>query len=370
MNQMMQIQNQEIQVKEFNGQRVVTFKDIDLVHERKIGTSGLYFSQNQTHFVENEDFFIDGNFARYGNCKMFTVSGYSLLAKQFTTDNDNKAMRDMLHQYFEKTVEKEEDVKMNNELQVFKNQEFGEIRTLCIDGEPWFVGKDVADVLGYEKSRNAIAIHVDEDDALKRGVIDSLGRSQQTTFINESGLYSLILGSRLPSAKKFKRWVTSEVLPTIRKTGSYGKSFDNDEPITVSITNAETLIRCAGIMAGCLECNRNNVLNILRHIVPDVDDSHMIPVKLEETVIEVPAIQNTEMVISTRPRAGYSRPFNYTRLDKFLIKQNINVATLEQEMGVSKGSVYSWRHGKVSPSTVSREKLCRALGVRIGYFDK
>lgn len=85
------------------------------------------------------------------------------------------------------------------------------------------IGKDVALVLGYAKPLNAIATHVDEDDSQKQGLTDSLGRTQNTIFINESGLYALIFGSKLESAKHFKHWVTSEVLPTIRKTGSYQK---------------------------------------------------------------------------------------------------------------------------------------------------
>lgn len=110
---------------------------------------------------------------------------------------------------------------MTQQLQVFQNEEFGKVRVLEIDGQPWFVGKDVAEALGYEKPRNALVKHVDEDDALKQGVIDAVGREQQTTVINESGLYSLILSSKLPTAKKFKRWVTSEILPSIRKHGAY-----------------------------------------------------------------------------------------------------------------------------------------------------
>lgn len=116
------------------------------------------------------------------------------------------------------------------DITIFKNSEFGEIRTTEINGESWFVGKDVAGILGYEKARNAIAMHVDEDDALKQGITDSLGRMQETTFINESGLYSLILGSKLPSARAFKRWVTSEVLPSIRKHGMYAKDELLDNP--------------------------------------------------------------------------------------------------------------------------------------------
>ena len=104
-----------------------------------------------------------------------------------------------------------------------------EVRTLTIDNEPWFVGKDVADILGYSKARNAIALHVDEDDALKQGLTDNLGRIQETIIINESGLYSLILSSKLPQAKEFKRWVTSEVLPQIRLQGAYVPENLSDE---------------------------------------------------------------------------------------------------------------------------------------------
>ena len=107
---------------------------------------------------------------------------------------------------------------MEQEIQIFKNEQFGEIRTMLDEkGNPWFVGKDVAAVLGYSKPLNALAMHVDGDDSLKQGLIDSKGRLQQTIFINESGLYALILSSKLPQAKAFKRWVTSEVLPQIRQ---------------------------------------------------------------------------------------------------------------------------------------------------------
>lgn len=110
-----------------------------------------------------------------------------------------------------------------NDLQIFNNSEFGQIRTVEINGEPYFVGRDVATALGYAKPLNAVAAHVDEDDSLKQGLTDSLGREQETTFINESGVYALVFGSKLESAKRFKRWITSEVLPAIRKTGHYGQ---------------------------------------------------------------------------------------------------------------------------------------------------
>ena len=107
------------------------------------------------------------------------------------------------------------------ELQVFSNAEFGSVRSIMIKNEPYFVGKDVAEVLGYGNTRDALARHVDEEDKDAVGIHDAIGRQQDTILINESGLYSLILSSKLPNAKKFKRWVTSEVLPAIRKHGVF-----------------------------------------------------------------------------------------------------------------------------------------------------
>ena len=110
---------------------------------------------------------------------------------------------------------------MNN-LQIFENPEFGKVRSVNVNGEPWLVGKDVAEALGYSNSRKALIDHVDDDD---KGVTkcDTLGGVQNMTIINESGVYALVFSSKLPKAKEFKRWVTSEVLPAIRKTGSYSQ---------------------------------------------------------------------------------------------------------------------------------------------------
>ena len=108
-----------------------------------------------------------------------------------------------------------------NEMQIFSNSEFGEIRTVTIDGEPWFVGVDIAKALGYKKPTGAVTTNVDEGDSLREGISDANGHRQTAIVINESGMYSLIFGSKLESAKRFKKWVTSEVLPSIRKTGSF-----------------------------------------------------------------------------------------------------------------------------------------------------
>ena len=122
---------------------------------------------------------------------------------------------------------------MNN-LQIFENEEFGEIRTVTIDSEPWFVGKDVATALGYTNPQKAVRDHVLEED---RGMneMDTPSGRQNLVVINESGLYALIFGSKLESAKRFKRWVTSEVLPSIRKTGSYQRLMSPEEMMRVQL---------------------------------------------------------------------------------------------------------------------------------------
>jgi prophage antirepressor-like protein len=116
------------------------------------------------------------------------------------------------------------------DIQIFNNPDFGDIRTVEIDGEAWFVGKDVAEALGYEKPSDAVRKHVDDDD---KGIskMETPSGMQNMTIINESGLYSLIFGSKLDSAKKFKKWVTSEVLPAIRKNGSYTMPISTNDKI-------------------------------------------------------------------------------------------------------------------------------------------
>lgn len=148
---------------------------------------------------------------------------------------------------------------MMNELQIFQNDEFGQIRTLLIENEPWFVGKDVAWALGYSDPRSIVSKKVDDDD---RGVAEMATPSgkQNMTIINESGLYSLILSSKLPSAKKFKRWVTSEVLPAIRKNGSYTVEPELPERKITS----DDYIRAASIISTCKNERLPYVLNLLK----------------------------------------------------------------------------------------------------------
>lgn len=155
------------------------------------------------------------------------------------------------------------------DIQVYTHNELGSIRVLDIDGEPWFVGKDLTTALGYSNSRDAISKRVDVEEK-KSGVAihDSMGRNQNVVAINESGMYSLILSSKLPSAKKFKRWVTSEVLPAIRKTGIYsvaGVLTPSDDPIVPMRTlTPDDYLSAARLIAGCKQDRLPVIISLLQ----------------------------------------------------------------------------------------------------------
>ncbi|OFV72078.1 phage antirepressor [Acetobacterium wieringae] len=132
-----------------------------------------------------------------------------------------------------------------NELQIFQNKEFGNVRVVEIDGEPWFVGKDIAEALGYENTSKAIITHIDDYDknVLKsqNGTLENVP-NRGLQIINESGLYSLVLSSKLPSAKQFKRWVTAEVLPAIRKTGAFNQLPTGQNLIALALIEANKML--------------------------------------------------------------------------------------------------------------------------------
>lgn len=148
-----------------------------------------------------------------------------------------------------------------NDIQIFSSPDFGEIRTTIIDNQPWFVGKDVASALGYAEPRSAVSKKIDPED---RGVakMETPSGVQETTIINESGLYSLILSSKLSSAKKFKRWVTAEVLPAIRKTGSYC-IVSAQGNVEQRVLTVDDYLRAASIVATCKSDRMPYVLSFL-----------------------------------------------------------------------------------------------------------
>lgn len=174
-----------------------------------------------------------------------------------------------------------------SEIQLFNNPDFGEIRTVTIDGEPWFVGKDVAVALGYSNTQKAIRDHVDNEDKLTERIVLA-GQNREVIIINESGLYSLILSSKLPSAKKFKRWVTSEVLPTLRKTGKYAVHERATPQRAVTIDDC---LKAASIVATCRNERMPYVLGFLKQGGFDLPHTAEIetnePVKAVQTMRDI-----------------------------------------------------------------------------------
>lgn len=159
-----------------------------------------------------------------------------------------------------------------NEIQIFNSSEFGNVRTVTIDGEPWFVGKDVAEALGFTNPRDAISTHVfDEDKGVES--IDTLGGKQKMTVVNESGLYALIFGSRLKSAQRFKHWVTSEVLPTIRKTGGYQKQLSPAEMMRIQL--------------GMIDDHENRIENLENNMIIDYGQQQVLGETVNYTVIAI-----------------------------------------------------------------------------------
>lgn len=158
-----------------------------------------------------------------------------------------------------------------NELQIFNSEEFGDVRTVTIDGGPWFVGKDVAEALGYERADNVIRQRVDSEDKLMHQISAS-GQMRNMTLINESGLYALIFGSKLGSAQRFKRWVTNEVLPTIRKTGGYQKPLTKQEMMRIQL--------------GMIDDHENRIENLENNMTIDYGQQMVLQDAVNKTVIE------------------------------------------------------------------------------------
>lgn len=189
-----------------------------------------------------------------------------------------------------------------NELQTFSNAQFGEIRSLVIDEMPYFVGRDVAKVLGYANTRDALAKRVDNEDKLTGvAICDTTGREQKPVLINESGLYSLILTSKLPSAKEFKHWVTASVLPMIRKTGVYAAGMDlkNDDTVTpMRLLSPDDYLSAARLIATCKSERLSIVLALLSKGGWDI------PQALPRNTLRQDTSDIAERIKSTRTKAG------------------------------------------------------------------
>lgn len=211
---------------------------------------------------------------------------------------------------------------MNNELQIFNNSDFGNIRVVENSGEPWFVGKDVAEVLGYTNPSKALADHVDADDKLNNETLLSLGQ-RGGWLINESGLYSLILSSKLPTAKKFKRWVTSEVLPTIRKTGSYKTPKQSSDRDKAMLKNAQA--RSAKLW---LEIAKNTGIQTYK----DVCNAYAAKELAGEDVLPLPKVQE--------------KSYSATDIGKMLGVSKSRIGALANKNNMKCDEYGSWFHDK------------------------
>lgn len=197
---------------------------------------------------------------------------------------------------------------MTNELEIFKNEEFGEIRTVTIDGEPWFVAKDIANNLGYQNGSRDINRHVHEEDRVKDMIFDGR-QNKETILINESGLYALILGSKLESAKKFKHWVTSEVLPAIRKHGLYAtEDLLNDPDLLIAMATELKNERQARKLAEEKIEKQKPLVDFANQVsdTTDLIDMKTMAKLLKDSNIDI----------------GRNRLFEFLRIKKILMKDN------------------------------------------------
>ena len=216
-----------------------------------------------------------------------------------------------------------------NELQVFNNPEFGQVRTLTIEEEPWFVGKDVAVALGYGNPRDALRKHIEDED---KGVsqIATPSGEQTMTIINESGLYALIFGSKLESAKRFKHWVTHEVLPAIRKTGTYSVN-----PKARALTT-DDYMKAAQLAATCRNERLPYVLGLL-----------------EQAGFNIPEV--------TTPPPADDGPIDCTMIQKLMDAAGITQDELSRRTNICKASLSYYRRGIHKPPRERYQIIINAL---------
>lgn len=225
-----------------------------------------------------------------------------------------------------------------NQLEIFKNREFGEIRTVTVDGEPWFVAKDIAEILQYTNTQKAIRDHVDEEDKLTERIVLS-GQNREVICINESGLYSLILSSKMPGAKRFKRWVTAEVLPQIRRTGTYQKPMTPQEMMRVQL--------------GMIDGHEERITHLENTMTIDYEQQQELKKAVNKRVIEVlggkkaPAYKEMSKKVFSE--------CNHDIQDYFRVNSRNNIATKRYEKAIE--YVEGWNP---SNNTILEIRSCNA----------
>ena len=228
-----------------------------------------------------------------------------------------------------------------------------------IEGEPYFVGKDVANILGYAKPLDALARHIDEDDSVKHGLIDSMGRMQETILINESGLYSLILSSKLPNAKKFKHWVTAEVLPTIRRHGAYM----TENTLEQALTSPDFLIKLATELK-----NEKEQRKALEEKVEQDKPKVLFANAVETAKTSILVGDLAKLIKQNGVDIGQKRLFGYLRENGYLMKSG-NSKNMPTQKGMSLG-LFEVKERTISnpDGTVRVTKTTKVTGKGQTYF--
>lgn len=239
-----------------------------------------------------------------------------------------------------------------NEIQIFKKQEFGSIRTVVKNDEPWFAGKDVAIALGYSNPQKAIRDHIDSED---RTVNESFTvNGTPITLINESGLYSLILSSKLPSAKQFKRWVTSEVLPSIRKSGGYNAD-----------ATMQSVVQTLATMQRVLEAQQEINKKLLSQLqTPPTAPDEPEQLAFTEHLPYPPLNQKRgQRIDAKRDGRRPVRWFNIRLYNSLYNAYPKPLRELEKDVGVCGVTLRAWRNGENRPNINNARKLAAVLGV-------
>lgn len=220
-----------------------------------------------------------------------------------------------------------------NELMIFNNPEFGNIRTMERDGAPWFVGKDVAEALGYSNSRDAVSTHVDGEDKATVAFHDG-SQNRNMVVINESGLYALVLGSKLPTAKKFKRWVTSEVIPSIRKHGGYINGQENmtpEELMASALLMAQKTLADRDARISALTVENQIMLPKAEYFDQLVERNTLLNFRETAKALDVPPKKFVSFLLEKkyvyRDKKGKLLPYEHKNDGLFEVKESVNEKT-------------------------------------------
>lgn len=247
-----------------------------------------------------------------------------------------------------------------NALKIFENKEFGEIRVIEKDNDPWFIGKDVAEILGYSNPRDAIYKHVEFED---KGVAkcDTLGGSQELTVINESGLYSLILSSKLPGAKKFKYWITSEVLPSIRKNGGYIANQEN-------LSDSELMAKALLVAQNTIN-NKNKQLEEAHKKIEADSGKVLFAECVESSKSSILVGELAKILKQNGIDIGQNRLFKWLRHNKYLISRRGTDFNMPTQTSMNKG-LFEIKETTISHSDghVTTSKTPKVTGKGQIYF--